>query len=242
MLPHLDDSLPTILLTSHTRRETCEFIKRRPLTILVPSPIPESEQASFGVSAPSTSTTVALALGDALALTAANEMHRNVSTAFAKNHPGGAIGAAAKSPKTIGQICVPLADIPSLEGLGYTRNSLGIDVLRAGFDSRSGWVRMGDDVAAPSKIRQISSSELNQPLGDLPNIFTRRQDMVTVPCDTAILQASGMLRAWIGAVDGSDSTRGVDTIVGVTDGETLVGVLEAGDALDFHLDGSTRYE
>ncbi|GAO18075.1 hypothetical protein UVI_02059910 [Ustilaginoidea virens] len=98
LLPHLDHTLPTILLTSHMRRETCELVKRRPNTILLPAPIPESEKTSFGVSAPSTSTTVALALGDALAMAAANEMHDNVAAVFAKNHPGGAIGAAAGDP------------------------------------------------------------------------------------------------------------------------------------------------
>ncbi|KAG5917049.1 hypothetical protein E4U61_003066 [Claviceps capensis] len=95
LLPHLNAALPTILLTSHTRRDACELIKQRPNTILLPAPIPESEVISFGVSAPTSSTTVALALGDALAITAAKEMHLDIAATFAKNHPGGAIGEAA---------------------------------------------------------------------------------------------------------------------------------------------------
>jgi D-arabinose 5-phosphate isomerase GutQ len=51
---------------------------------------------ALGVAAPTTSTTVALALGDALAMAAAKELHADVSTVFAANHPGGAIGAAMK--------------------------------------------------------------------------------------------------------------------------------------------------
>ncbi|KAG5957735.1 hypothetical protein E4U58_005696 [Claviceps cyperi] len=95
LLPHLNAALPTILLTSHTRREACELIRQRPHTILLPAPIPESEIISLGVSAPTSSTTVALALGDALAITAAKEMHLDIAATFAKNHPGGAIGEAA---------------------------------------------------------------------------------------------------------------------------------------------------
>ncbi|OAQ57536.1 sugar isomerase (SIS) [Pochonia chlamydosporia 170] len=140
MLPYLDDALPTIILTSHTHRDTCEFIRRRPSTILLPAPVHESEKASFGVSAPSTSTTLALALGDALAITVANEMHHNVSAVFAKNHPGGAIGAAAAaatSPQTIKDMCIPMAEIPSLEGLRLSSTATGIDLLAA-FNSKSG--------------------------------------------------------------------------------------------------------
>ncbi|KAK3500304.1 uncharacterized protein B0T23DRAFT_331305, partial [Neurospora hispaniola] len=96
LLPHLDQSLPLILLTSHTRPETCEIVRQRPDTILLPAPIHEPETKSFGVSAPTTSTTVALSVGDALAMVASHELHPSVSKVFAKNHPGGAIGAALR--------------------------------------------------------------------------------------------------------------------------------------------------
>lgn len=61
--------------------------------ILLPAPIHEAEERTFGVKAPTTSTTVALAVADMLVLTVADEMHRDgTSEVFAKNHPGGAIG------------------------------------------------------------------------------------------------------------------------------------------------------
>lgn len=97
LLPHLDKSLPLILLTSHTRPETCDIIRHhRPDTILLPAPVHESETVSFGVPAPTTSTTVALAVGDALAIVASRELHPHVASVFARNHPGGAIGAALR--------------------------------------------------------------------------------------------------------------------------------------------------
>lgn len=61
--------------------------------LLLPTPIVEPEEVSFGVCAPTTSTTVALAVADMLALTVAEALHAGATKAvFAKNHPGGAIG------------------------------------------------------------------------------------------------------------------------------------------------------
>ncbi|KAH0436666.1 sis domain-containing protein [Colletotrichum camelliae] len=97
LLPHLNKNCPLILLTSPTRMETCEIAKARPDLILLPAPIPESEKETFGVSAPTTSTTMAIAVGDALAYVASKEMYSSVSNVFAKNHPGGAIGQAFKT-------------------------------------------------------------------------------------------------------------------------------------------------
>ena len=93
LLPHLPITSQVIVLTSHMRPETCEILLRRPDGILLSAPIPESEKLSFGVSAPTTSTTASLALGDALAMTVAKELHPCVGEVFAHNHPGGAIGA-----------------------------------------------------------------------------------------------------------------------------------------------------
>lgn len=73
--------------------------------ILLPAPIHEDEEVSLGVSAPTSSTTVALCLGDALAIATARKLHtapgRGPADVFRSHHPGGAIGAAAAgSPLT----------------------------------------------------------------------------------------------------------------------------------------------
>jgi len=94
LLPYLDESLPMILLTRHMQPEGCEFLQHRPTAVLLPAPVVETEKVSFGFAAPSTSTTVALAVGDAVAIAAAKELHIDVEAMFARNHPGGAIGAA----------------------------------------------------------------------------------------------------------------------------------------------------
>lgn len=110
LLHYLDSSLPVILISSHEQPETCEFLSRRPDALLLPAPIPECEYVSFGVSSPSTSTTTSLALGDALSIAAAHEMHKNLATVFALNHPGGAISDLPRRAQTADNFCVPLRE------------------------------------------------------------------------------------------------------------------------------------
>ncbi|KAK8109473.1 SIS domain-containing protein [Apiospora kogelbergensis] len=96
LLPHLEDSVRVVVLTGATQPKDCELIRHRPDAILLPAPTYELEKTSFGVNAPTTSVTMAIAVGHALAIVASREMYRSVPAVFAKNHPGGAIGAGFK--------------------------------------------------------------------------------------------------------------------------------------------------
>jgi D-arabinose 5-phosphate isomerase GutQ len=90
---HIPQNVPILAITSHQGLDTCRLLNNRPEAILLPAPIHESEEKTFGVSAPTTSTTVAIAIGDMLALTAADRMHQaKAGAVFRQNHPGGAIG------------------------------------------------------------------------------------------------------------------------------------------------------
>lgn len=232
MLPHLDESLPTILLTSHTSPDTCDFFKHRPNTILLPAPIPEPEKISFGVSAPTTSTTVALAIGDAIAITAAKEINASIASVFAKNHPGGAIGAAARQPRTIKDIAVSWCDIPSVAET--VESSLGFDLLRAGLDSSTGWVRVQDQVASPSTIRAIGRHELNKSLKEIPGSLVSKSTMISLSAGTTIRQAQDILANTMQlSLDDEDLTCGREGVVAVLERGDLVGVLEVGSILDF---------
>ncbi|KAJ5596316.1 Sugar isomerase (SIS) [Penicillium hetheringtonii] len=102
LLPHLPATVPVIALTSHTDPSTCPLLSlhgQSGMGVLLPSPIHEDEEISLGVSAPTSSTTVALCLGDALAIAIARKLHttpgRGPADIFRSHHPGGAIGAAA---------------------------------------------------------------------------------------------------------------------------------------------------
>lgn len=222
LLDHLPDSHPMIVLTSHTRRGACELLRTRNSGILLPAPIPESEMVSFGVAAPTTSTTAALVVGDALAITSANELYPSVSSVFARNHPGGAIGAAFKQQprQTIAKISTLWADIPSL-----SHDVFCIDLLRTGFGTGVGWVHVGEGVASPSRIRRLSSAELCRPALDIPDLVIERQDMVEMVSQTSIEEAKIILQA-IG--DTPEGAFPLHPVVAVVDDDGgLVGVLEA---------------
>ena len=91
--PHIPQSTRIIVITSCLRREDCFLLCDREDGILIQAPIHKSEEQTFGVSAPTTSTTVALAVADMLALTVADQMHgEGKKQVFKRNHPGGAIG------------------------------------------------------------------------------------------------------------------------------------------------------
>lgn len=93
VLLHLPEDTLVMAMTSHLDANECQLLRNRPDSILLPAPIPESEESTFGLCAPTTSTTVALAVADMLALTVADQMHSTDSReVFKRNHPGGAIG------------------------------------------------------------------------------------------------------------------------------------------------------
>ncbi|KAF2680754.1 SIS domain-containing protein [Lentithecium fluviatile CBS 122367] len=93
VLGHVPSATPVLAVTSHTKARECPLLRERPDGILLPAPIHELEEVSFGVCAPTTSTTVAIAVGDMLALTVAEALHADdKENVFRKNHPGGAIG------------------------------------------------------------------------------------------------------------------------------------------------------
>ena len=106
LLPFLPRGCKVVALTGQREAGGCRLLDGRRegevegegqgevTGVLLPGPIPEREEESFGVGAPTTSTTVALAVADMLALTLAEELHRGkTGETFKRNHPGGAIGA-----------------------------------------------------------------------------------------------------------------------------------------------------
>ncbi|KAL4804338.1 hypothetical protein BDV18DRAFT_29869 [Aspergillus unguis] len=101
LLPHIPPTVTVIALTSHTHPSTCPLLSfnSSDMGILLPAPIHEDEESSIGVSAPTSSTTVALSLGDALAIATARRLHttpgRGPAEVFKSFHPGGSIGAAS---------------------------------------------------------------------------------------------------------------------------------------------------
>lgn len=118
LLPHVAADVTVVAMSSHLEREDCLLLRGRneERGVLLPAPIPVKEEVSFGVSAPTTSTTVALAVADMLALAVADEMHRgNTRDVFLKNHPGGAIGMTHRKVEEVkkAKLDVSIVELPS---------------------------------------------------------------------------------------------------------------------------------
>jgi len=223
LLPHIDRSLPLILLTSHTRPDTCEFVRLYPDTILLPAPVHEPEKISFGVSAPTSSTTAALAVGDAVAISAAKELQPCVSAVFARNHPGGAIGAAIARPQVVKDISVSWLGIPIMKApIGLVAS----DVLRAGYDSNSGWVKIRDSVASPSRIRGLSNDQLAHRVERIPGLFVARDEMLSISADLCLRQAVDLISNMQQASDDGEVVCEENTILAVMHKGEIIGVLE----------------
>ncbi|GAB7363446.1 hypothetical protein MBLNU230_g3720t1 [Neophaeotheca triangularis] len=102
LLPHVPAATRVLALTRHLDAQAgWRFASLREGIVFLPAPVHESEECSFGVAAPTTSTTVALAVGDMLALTVAGrvwgEGREGLGRVFRRNHPGGAIGARVRA-------------------------------------------------------------------------------------------------------------------------------------------------
>ncbi|KAK4448291.1 arabinose 5-phosphate isomerase [Podospora aff. communis PSN243] len=242
LLPHLAKSLPLILITAHTHPHTCEIVRHRPDTILLPAPVHEPETTSFGVSAPTTSTTVALAVGDALAMVASQELHPSVASVFAKNHPGGAIGAALRRPREeVRHLVTPFSDIAYLDK--DFPSITGADILRAGYASSSGWVRLdypgGCGVVSPSRIRRLSSSDLAMPIRELPWLITSKEDFIRMRAETTTRDAADWIRAatsevpaGISSACSDESEWSEDSIIAVSDKGECIGLVEVARLLE----------
>ena len=103
--------------------ESCQLLQPFKTGILLPTPIHESEETSFGISAPTTSTTVAMAVGDMIALTVAERLHfGRTKDVFSKNHPGGVIGDMVRDQKKESAITPLQLPSPSVSpGVGQSQ-------------------------------------------------------------------------------------------------------------------------
>ena len=228
LLPHFDPSLPLIIMTSHTHPSTCEIIKHRPDTILLPAPIHKSETECFGFNAPTTSTTMALALGDALAVTISNELHINVQAVFSQNHPGGAIGQAITKVQKLSDVSIAFADIPEIGSGPIT----GAHIIMAAYRSPSGWVRNGHDmVMAPRRIKRLQPDDMDEPATCIPGLMIQHKDWIEVPADTNLSDAKEWVISMRASIAGGESKYGDDAILAAISDDEVLGVMEVGDLI-----------
>jgi len=192
LIPHFNHRIPVLAMTSHIHPSTCAIADIRPDTILLPAPIHEPESLSFGVSAPTTSTTIALALGDALAVTISNELHPSVSEVFLRNHPGGAIGQTIATPKLLADLAIPLEDIPRLES--HITIPQAAHIIMQGYQSPSGWVRYNDNnISSPRRIRSLKSQDMTTEAAKIPGLVVPSEEWLSLNGDVMISEAAAQV-------------------------------------------------
>lgn len=231
LLPHFNSSLPLLIITSHTHPSTCAIVDQRPDAILLPAPIHESESSSFGVSAPTTSTTVALALGDALAVAISDELHPSVAEVFSRYHPGGAIGQAAKAPRKIADLAITLSDIPDVcEELDASPQA--VHVIMAGYQSPTGWVRYGNKgVAPPGRIRCLEPEDMNVLATGVTGLVVSKKDWIPLPGDMSLKDAAKRIMSARESVHMGATVYDDDAIIGTMMNGEITGVLEVATLL-----------
>lgn len=276
LIPHLDPDLPLVLLTgAKNQGKSCAVVRMRPDAIVVPAPIHESETASFGVAAPTTSTTAALAVGDALALVCAQESHASVGKGkkvvagvFARNHPGGAIGAANSTASTSSSTPTTTSN-HKRTGAGRSRTSMReiatswkeipltspdpptprtspasqpSPCLTAADILRAGYSSPSGWVRTSSGV--ISPSRIKSlPNSHLSKSLEEIPGLVTRRCDFISVAADTTVsRAadWVREMMVREEDEGckMQSIVGVLQDGQCVGVLEVGELLDRAESGS----
>ena len=248
-LRHIPFHHPILMVTSHTHPSTCPLFANRPASncILLPAPIPISEATSFGIPAPTTSTTVALVLSDALALAVSNRLHPKPADIFHKYHPGGAIGATAKQlgPRRMSDIAIRVLDIPLIQKHKHpsadapsSPTLTALDILLTAVRSPSGWVRLSSSaIVAPRQIQTLSP-HLEVPVHALAHgTVVEKGDWISIPAGSTVAEA----REWIEKMRKSE--RGpaflrLGTVLGVVDDKGEVsGVVEIEDVVDLGTEG-----
>jgi hypothetical protein len=181
-----------------------------------------------------TSTTVAVAVGDTLAMTVAKTLERAGGRApadiFKQNHPGGAIGAsiAQERPPRMADIATAVDSVP----IAVPRNGLALcalDVLQAAVRSPRGWVRTDViRIVAPRSVQTFKNMDQT-----VKEMMESRDSPVVEKCEWISLPGSSTIdevRDWISRMRAEPRGRTFlrrGTILGIVDAKGEVsGVVE----------------
>ena len=171
---------------------------------------PAPEACSIGM-APTTSTTLTLALGDALAV-ALMDQRNFVAEDFRVFHPGGKLGAQVA---TVGQLMHSGAELPAVEGdtpmgetlIEMTSKGLGITAVTRG-GRLVGVISDGDLRRNMETLMDSTAQEVANP------------DPITVPTDMLAVQALALMNA-----------RKINALLVTDDAGRATGVLHLHDLL-----------
>lgn len=233
VLPHIPQ-MPIIIMSSCMESAECPILASRPAGILLPTPIHESEKVSFGHSAPTSSTTVTMVLGDALALVAAQKMYaspgRSPADVFLSNHPGGAIGEALapKSPR-IEAVATRVNNI-SFAVPRENTTLTALDVVLTAVRSPGGWVCLSPThVISPRRVQTLQNMDEPIDLVLSKHLAVEKSDWISVLGSWSVTE----VKHWIKKMRTEPRGRAFlknGTILGIVDGNKQVSsVLEIED-------------
>ncbi len=104
-------------------------------------------------------------------------------------------------------------------------------------------MRVGDAIAAPSKIRGLTDAQLKETVGDLEGVLVSRHDVLAMSAETTVRQARDILRGMQNNAHATsqddEAVNAVvceDSIVAVTERGCVYGVVEVGSILDYDED------
>ncbi|KAL9113894.1 MAG: hypothetical protein Q9227_002028 [Pyrenula ochraceoflavens] len=227
-------SVPLIIMTSCRKPADCTLTTVRPDGVLLPSPIHEPEQVSFGHSAPTTSTTVAMVLGDALALVTAEYLHnqanRRTVDVFLTNHPGGAIGQQfSRNARCMQDIAIPVDSIPIASP--KSNSSLkALDVVLTAVRSPRGWVRIDHSrLIAPRAVQTLCDMEEEINAESKRGLSVEKTDWISVLGSSSVKEVKGWIKKMRSEPRGRTFLKH-GTILGVVDNcQEVSAVLEIED-------------
>ncbi|EWC46527.1 hypothetical protein DRE_04250 [Drechslerella stenobrocha 248] len=221
VLTHVPARTAVVVMTAHPAATanssdvSCPLTKGRESAILLPTPVHEGEEVTFGVSVPTTSTTVAMALGDALALAVADTMHnmegRRTKDVFHSFHPGGAIGRRTRG-RTLADLAV---DVRSMPVLADTSVKVGECLMQA-FRAPGGWVRVGRDGHAVVPPRRLKVLEDSNALLLATDAAVPREAWVKLDGAMKLEEVGGLVKGgqviWVQLPDGSGFVESDDIL------------------------------
>ena len=258
LVRHIPARNPLIIMTSHTNPHTCPLLthpaRNGAQNFLLPTTLHESEIVSFGFSAPTTSTTITLALGDSLALSVADTLHSSsgleTPNIFAANHPGGAIGAdhhhsnshqqqnsPPQQPQPLPEpvvrmieLATPVSSIPIATTSHDPRCLRSLDVLLTAARSPSGFVRTSPThLIGPRRIQKFDDPSLivDALYDEFGPVVVEKSDWISILGSSSVAEA----RQWIVRMREEGEGRGKvflrhGTILGIVVGDEVVGVVE----------------
>lgn len=234
LLPHIPTYVPLMVVTSHLTGHTCPLLAHpsrvASCNVLLSAPIHTPEKTSFGLSAPTSSTTVAIALGDSLALAVGDKMHTapnpSPSDVFLKNHPGGHIGAsntaAPRAEQKMSNIGVRVDELHTVQCAVHEVKCF--EVLMAAVRSPNRWVKIyPNHVIAPRRFQSLNDPTANvKTLEDEKGLLmVEHDDWISVPGDCSVEEC----RQWIVKMRTQGDARGrlflrPGTILGIVDHES----------------------